>query len=91
MSAKNKIAAAIAMGSLFLMANEASAQHRANSHVDARHLPRALERTYGYVPPQAPQLGPGRDVYFSDSLGRQSFPNPDRDFSAENLRSHPSQ
>ena len=31
-----------------------------------------------------------RDIYFSDSLGHQSFPNPDRDFSIENLRSHPS-
>ncbi len=71
-------------------ANETSAQHRANSHANVRHLPDAFERTYGYVPRQVPQYGPARDVYSSDSLGRQSFPNPDRDFSIENLRSHPS-
>ena len=28
------------------------------------------------------------DTYQSDSLGHQSFPNPDRDFSIENLSSH---
>jgi hypothetical protein len=28
------------------------------------------------------------NMYQSDSLGHQSFPNPDRDFSIENLRSH---
>jgi hypothetical protein len=30
------------------------------------------------------------NVYESDSLGHQSFPNPDRDFSIENLSSHAS-
>ena len=28
------------------------------------------------------------NMYQSDSLGHQLFPNPDRDFSIENLRSH---
>jgi len=28
------------------------------------------------------------DVYYSNSLGRQSVANPDRDFSIENLSSH---
>ena len=28
------------------------------------------------------------NIYQSDSLGHQSSPNPDRDFSIENLRSH---
>jgi hypothetical protein len=28
------------------------------------------------------------NIYYSDSLGHQSYPNPDRDFSIENLRSH---
>ena len=32
MSAKRKIAAAVAIGTLFLTANEASAQHQTNSH-----------------------------------------------------------
>ena len=30
------------------------------------------------------------NVYQSDSLGHQSYPNPDRDFSIENLSSHAS-
>jgi hypothetical protein len=30
------------------------------------------------------------DTYESKSLGHQSFPNPDRDFSIENLSSHAS-
>ncbi len=30
------------------------------------------------------------DIYQSDSLGHQSYPNPDRDFSIENLSSHAS-
>jgi hypothetical protein len=89
MSAKSKIAAAVA-GALFLVANGASAQHRANSQVSVRHLPGAFQPTYGYVPRQVSQHGVASDVYSSDSLGRQSFANPDRDFSIENLRSHPS-
>jgi hypothetical protein len=30
------------------------------------------------------------NIYDSESLGHQSFPNPDRDFSIENLSSHAS-
>jgi len=89
MSTKSNIATAVAVGALFLTVNQANAQHRADGHNNVGHLPRALERTYGYVPRQVPQFRPARDdVYFSDSLGHQSFPNPDRDFSIENLRSH---
>jgi hypothetical protein len=32
----------------------------------------------------------GGNLYQSDSLGHQSYPNPDRDFSIENLSSHAS-
>jgi hypothetical protein len=32
----------------------------------------------------------GSNLYQSDSLGHQSYPNPDRDFSIENLSSHAS-
>jgi hypothetical protein len=28
------------------------------------------------------------NIYQSDSLGKQSYPNPNRDFGIENLRSH---
>jgi len=90
MSAKSKIAAAVAIGALFLVAKEASAQHRATSHIRVRHLPRAIERPHEYIPSQVPQFGARGDVYFSDSLGHQSFRNPDRDFSIENLSSHQS-
>ncbi len=90
MSAKDKIAAAIAVGALLLMANEASAQYRADSRIHVPHLPRAFERAYGFVPRQVPQFSPGSDPFYSNSLGRQPFPNPDRDYSIQNLRSHPS-
>ncbi len=89
-SAKGKIAAAIAIGALLLMANEASAQHRADSHTNGRHRLRTFEPTYGYVLRQVPRYDAAGDVYFSNSLGYQPFPNPDRDFSIRNLRSHPS-
>jgi len=49
-----------------------------------RHLPRTFRQTYGSVAPQAPQYLRFRDIYQSDSLGRQSFPNPDRDFDGPN-------
>jgi hypothetical protein len=32
----------------------------------------------------------GSNLYQSDSLGHQSYPNPDREFSIENLSSHAS-
>ena len=86
MSAKSKIAAAAAIGAFFVTVTDAeSAQHRAKGN-NVRHLPRASERTSR----QVPQYNPAKDVYYSDSLGHQSFPNPDRDFSIENLRTHPS-
>jgi hypothetical protein len=90
MCAKSKIAAAVAIGAIFLVAKEASAQLRANSHTNVRHLPRSLERTYEHFPSQVPRFGDRRDVYSSDSLGHQSFRNPDRDFSIQNLSSHQS-
>ena len=88
-SANSKAAAAIVIGAVFLMANAASAEHRASGRASARHLPRAFERSY--VPRQVPRYDFRADVYSSDSQGHQSFPNPDRDFSLENLSSHPSQ
>jgi len=89
MSTKSKIAAAVALGALVLTANHANAQYRADGHSNVRHLPRAHERTYGYVPREVRQHRPARnDIYYSDSLGRQPFANPDRDFSIENLQSH---
>ena len=90
MSAKSKIAAAVALGALFITASEASARH-ANGYNNVRQVRHAVERTYGFVSRQIRRHDPETDVYSSESLGRQSFPNPDRDFSIENLRSHPSQ
>jgi hypothetical protein len=83
-SAKSQIAAAVALGALFLTASEASARH-ANGHNNVRHVRHAVEQTNGFV---SRQYDPRTDVYSSESLGRQSFPNPDRDFSIENLSSH---
>jgi len=91
MSAKSKIAAAVAVGALLLMANEASAQHRAAvSHNSMRHVPHVFGRAYGFVPRPAPPSGPGGGAYFSNSQGHQPYPNPDRDYSIQNLSSHPS-
>jgi hypothetical protein len=86
-SAKSKIAAAVALGAFFLTASEASAQH-ANGYNNVRHVRHAAERKYGLVSRQVRRYDPRTDVYSSESLGRQSFPNPDRDFSIENLSSH---
>ena len=52
MSAKRKIAAAVAIGALFFTANEASAQHQTHGH-DVRHLPRAFERAWICSAPSA--------------------------------------
>jgi hypothetical protein len=86
-SAKSKIAAAVALGALFLTASEASARH-ANGYNNVRHARHTVERKYGFVSRQVRRYDPRTDVYSSESLGRQSFPNPDRDFSIENLSSH---
>jgi len=49
-----------------------------------RTAPRVLRQTYGFAAQQTPQYLRFRDIYQSDSLGRQSFPNPDRDFDGPN-------
>jgi hypothetical protein len=86
-SDKNKIAC-VAVAALFVVTNgPASGQHRGHN---LPNLPRASKRMHGPVPRQVPLYDPTKDVYYSESLGHQSFPNPDRDFSIENLRSHPS-
>lgn len=91
MSAKSKIVTAAAIGALFVtMTDAASAQRQANGN-NIRQLPRASERTYGHASRQVRRYNPASDAYYSDSLGHQSFPNPDRDFSIENPRSHPSE
>ena len=76
----------IVLGAIALMANEATAQtnsqHRASSQTHVRHMPRVFAHTYGYAPRPVPQTEALRDryqnIYESESLGRQSFPNPDR-------------
>ena len=55
-----------------------------NGKTYRRALPRILRQTYGFVAHQTPQYLRFRDIYQSDSLGRQSFPNPDRDFDGPN-------
>jgi hypothetical protein len=78
--------AIIAVGAIALMASEASAHtnshHRVTTQTHVQHVPGVFEHTYGYVPPPASQNESLRDryqnIYESESLGRQSFPNPDR-------------
>jgi len=87
-SATGKTAAAAAIGALSLMANEAPAQHRADSHakgaIAREHSNRHMDMFYAKF---GKTVGDG---FFSTSLGYQLFPNPDRDLSIWNLRSHPS-
>jgi hypothetical protein len=87
-SAKSQIAAAVAVWALFLTASKASARY-ADGYNNVRRMRHAVELTYGFVSRQVRRYDPRTDVYSSESLGRQSFPNPDRDFSIENLSSHP--
>jgi hypothetical protein len=78
--------AIVALGAIALMANEASAHtnspHRATSQTHVRHVPGVFAHTYGYAPRPVPQNEALRDryqnIYESESLGHQSFPNPDR-------------
>lgn len=74
------------LGAIVLVANQASAgprsHHRASPPMHARQMPPAFARTYGYVLRPASQgrsLGERYNhIYESESLGHQSFPNPDR-------------
>ena len=55
-----------------------------NGKTHSRALPRILRQTYRFAARQTPQYLRFRDIYQSDSLGRHSFPNPDRDFDGPN-------
>ncbi len=90
MAAKSKIAAAVAVGALLLTANGASAQHRSTGHAAMRHVPHAFQGAYGFAPRPVAPYGPNGGAYFSNSQGHQPYPNPDRDYSIQNLSSHPS-
>ena len=76
--------ATIAIGAIILMANEASAQRRHGTQMQLRQVPHAFTQTYGYVPSPAAQYQSSRgkyeNMFQSDSLGHQSFVNPDREF-----------
>jgi hypothetical protein len=81
MYVRTKSAVALVAGAVFLIATALPA-------IAASTHPRS-GRPAG-AKPQGPLYGWRGDAFSSDSLGRQSFPNPDRDYSIENLRSHPS-
>jgi hypothetical protein len=68
---KTKLAV-IALGALVLITNEASAQHHTRRHMSGWYSLPASAQGYGY----GYHWPPG--VYASHSLGRQSYPNPDR-------------
>jgi hypothetical protein len=70
--------AVITFGALVLIANEANAQHRTKSHTHGWRPLRMFSQSYGYGPElwTGNHLPPG--VYQSYSVGRQSYPNPDR-------------
>jgi len=74
--------AIIAISAVVLMANEANAQHRHSTQTHVRQVPYAFGQTYGYVPRAAAPSPRGNyeDMFQSNSLGHQSFVNPDREF-----------
>jgi hypothetical protein len=70
--------AVIAFGALVLVANGANAQHRTDNQTNVRHLSRIFGQAYGYGLQEARRYRSSVGVYESYSLGRQSYPNPDR-------------
>jgi len=70
-----------AVGTVFL-ASPAKAKTPQHHHRAASAI--------AYIPNDTRGSAASVDVYSSESQGHQSFRNPDRDFSIENLRSHPS-
>jgi hypothetical protein len=74
---KKKLAV-IAFGALVLITNEANAQHRTKSQTHGWRPLRMFEQSYGYVPQVRAGHHSPLGVYESYSLGKQSYPNPDR-------------
>jgi hypothetical protein len=70
--------AVIAFGALVLITNEASAQHHTRRQMNGWHSLRAFAQSYGYVPQSGAGYHWPPGVYESYSVGRQSYPNPDR-------------
>ncbi len=75
---KTKLAV-MTMAALALTFHQASAQHRAKGHV--RHPVHLSAPAYGFVPAPAARDRAPPDVFESYANGRQSVPNPDRDYS----------
>ena len=79
------LAAGLSLASAFARNDITYASPNGNTH--NRTAPRIMRQTYGFAAHQTPQYLGFRDIYQSDSLGRQSFPNPDRDFDGPNINS----
>src|SRR5260370_36247816 len=78
------LAACLSVGSTTSFARNDATYASPNGKAYNRNLPRILRHTYGSAAHQTPQYLRFRDIYQSDSLGRQSFPHPDRDFDGPN-------
>jgi hypothetical protein len=78
------LAAGLSVDSTASFARDDAIYAPPNGKAYSRHLPRIFRHTYGSVAHQEPQYSRFRDIYQSDSLGHQSFPNPDRDFDGPN-------
>jgi hypothetical protein len=74
---KTKLAV-IALGALVLITNEASAQHHTRRHMNGWYSLPASAQGYGYGLQSRTSYHWPPGVYASHSLGRQSYPNPDR-------------
>jgi hypothetical protein len=75
---KTKTAAAIILGALALNAFGATAQAKPHSDAQLRQLSRTLGQSGPRVTVDVPRVPAPAGTYESYSLGRQSYPNPDR-------------
>jgi hypothetical protein len=78
------LAAGLSVDSTASFARNDATYASPNGKAYNRNRLRIFRNTYGSVAHQAPQYSRFRDIYQSDSLGYQSFPNPDRDFDGPN-------
>ena len=78
------LAAGLSVGPTASFARNDAIYASRNGKAYSRHLPHILRHTYGSVAHHEPQYSRFRDIYQSDSLNHQSFPNPDRDFDGPN-------
>jgi hypothetical protein len=70
--------AVIILSALALNAFRTTAQSKPHSEAQLRHLSRTFEQAGANIRVDVPRVPAPGAIYESNSLGRQSYPNPDR-------------